>query len=129
MNNKNMNFLLLLVAMLATQSWAYSPMSISTRRSMIQSTFTASVSTLILSPSLAIAEDAQSNMNQEEGQELTKVNETEFRRERRVWSLRREHTWLKRRIEREKIAKSRQLAKQGLAEEFMLSEQSRRNKQ
>lgn len=96
---------------------------------MIQSTFTASVSSLILSPSLAIAQDSQSNMNQEEGQEQTKVNETEFQRERRVWSWRREHTWLKRRIEREKIAKSRQLTKQGLAEEFMLSEQSRRNKQ
>eukprot|EP01083_Nonionella_stella_P062348 162091_1 len=113
----NTHLLLLVLTMIAQQSWAFGPSPIS-RRAMVQSTFSSTVA-IIAAPSLVYANDAndvQSGTDEVDAVVMKKSNtdsgisssstaamEAKEYGRRNWWKQ--EKGWLNRRIERENVAK------------------------
>ena len=109
-----MNTLLLFITICFVQTLAYTPVPVP-RRSMIQNTLS---SAFVTSALILAAEEAQEKTSKNED-DYDALNEFRFWRKRG-------HQWIRRRIERENLAKSRDATENDkLAEAITLYEQGR----
>lgn len=112
----------------ATTSWAYSPNSSMNRRSMIERSLTA----MMMPPSLVLAKEWNETVDAKTGMvDIAPPAYTEefdaSLGEFRIWR-RRGSNWLKRRMEREELAKQKKISSNMGETDFIISNKDERQK-